>query len=152
MTLKHGVSTAGMWTETVASFSLMKRSCLFTQMCNILSHGDSSSAHKAEPYLSTVCPLRDAPAVMAFEKERSVRVSPDLTGLTPKVSLSLVPHARAGQQAVPTHVVTQRPRWSEGRTGAQLGGAACPFSQRPWPTRAVALPACPEARKWRVCV
>ena len=112
------------------------------QMCNILSHGDLSSAHKAEPYLSTVCPLRDAPAVMAFEKERSVRVSPDLTGLTPKLSLLLVPHARVGQQAMPIHVVTQRPRWSKGRTGAQLGDATCPLFP-------VALPACQEARKWR---
>lgn len=127
MTLKRRISTAGVWAETVASFSLMKRSCSFTQTCSVLSPGDASSAHRAEPCLSAGGPLRAALAVTGFEKERSVRAPPDLTGLTP-LACAACQGGSAGSAHPCGHSETQR---SGGRTGAQLGGALVSSSRRP---------------------
>lgn len=122
VTLKHRISTAGMRSRIVASFSLMKN-CLFMQTCNILSRGDLSLAHKVAPCFSTGCPLRNTLVVMVLEKERYIRIPRNLTGLTHYKLFLTHATCQHGSAGMPIHVVTRRPRQTEGCTGAQLGGA-----------------------------
>ena len=89
---------------------------LFIQTYNILSHSDSSSAHKIAPCLSPGCPLRN-PLVMVIQKRGILLGYPTSQWLKPpKLYFSSYVPTQVSRPSVATW--SHRPRPTEGCTGA----------------------------------